>query len=233
VPPSQGIFAINQWTRTIPHAGRGDHLPAEDHRLGAGPAAPHPAAGGDGSDRRGPPFGRLIHFPLKAGHAWAWWILLLSNVAGFCSFLTYLGFGYLDAWHGLATLALLPCFVIGLCLKYRDLPGPRSIACLWQRRLPWPLRTAAERGQWLMLGTGSGLFAAGCTITTVGMTVVFVPQDLEYMRTTLAILNAINPHLIPLIAHDRAGFGSGVLNVGYLVLAITWCARPSRSRWQV
>jgi hypothetical protein len=42
----------------------------------------------------------------------------------------------------------------------------------------------------------------------------------------------LNPRLIPLIAHDRAGFGGGVFNVGFLVLACTWCGTPSRHLWQ-
>src|ERR1035438_3096376 len=46
--------------------------------------------------------------------AWAWWALLLSNAAGFFSFFAYLGYGYLDTWHGLGTLALVPLFMVGL-----------------------------------------------------------------------------------------------------------------------
>ncbi len=59
----------------------------------------------------------LAEFPLKSREAWAWWLLLLSGIVGFGSFLTYLGYGYLDSWHGAATLALLPCFVSGLWLS--------------------------------------------------------------------------------------------------------------------
>jgi hypothetical protein len=84
----------------------------------------------------------------------------------------------------------------------------------------------------LLLASAAALFVAGATIMVVGTTIVFVPQDLQYMHATPGLLNAINPRIIPLIAHDRAGFGSGVLNVGGLVFACTWCGRPSRSRWQ-
>src|SRR5207249_1559084 len=52
--------------------------------------------------------------PLRRGEAWAWWAMLLSALAGFASFLTYLGYGYLDLWHGRATMALLPFFVLGM-----------------------------------------------------------------------------------------------------------------------
>jgi hypothetical protein len=174
----------------------------------------------------------LIHFPLRAGERWAWWTLLISNVAGFSSFLTYLRFGYLDTWHGIATLFLLPCFIIGLTLAYRTLD--RSKASTAGLKPAFNLWEKSRRGygRLLLLITAFGLFSAGIVITLVGMTVVFVPQDLEYMQTTVAKLNALNPRLIPLIAHDRTGFGSCVFNVGFLLVACQWCGRPSRHLWQ-
>ena len=42
----------------------------------------------------------------------------------------------------------------------------------------------------------------------------------------------INPHLVPLIAHDRAGFGGGVCTAGVCFFCV-WCDQPSRSLWQV
>jgi hypothetical protein len=64
------------------------------------------------------------------------------------------------------------------------------------------------------------------------MTSVFVSQDLQFMRLKAADLNAINPRLIPLIAHDRAGFGGGVATCGLIFFFCVWCGRPSRSLWQ-
>src|SRR6185436_1751650 len=58
----------------------------------------------------------LAAVPLAQGHRWAWQTFAISGAAGFLSFLAYLGYGYLDTWHGAATLALLPCFVAGLVL---------------------------------------------------------------------------------------------------------------------
>ena len=67
----------------------------------------------------------------------------------------------------------------------------------------------------------------------VGMTSVFVPQDLTFMGLQARDLYDINPRLVPLIAHDRAGFGGGIATCGVLVLFCVWCGRPSRSLWQV
>ena len=55
----------------------------------------------------------LALFPLRRRESWAWWALALSSLTGFLSFLSYLGYGYLDTWHGAATLALVPLFVVG------------------------------------------------------------------------------------------------------------------------
>ena len=175
----------------------------------------------------------LIHFPLAAGEPWAWWTLLLSNAAGFLSFLTYLAFGYLDTWHGLATLFLLPCFAAGLAMTRRTLVGPAGIGCLLVSGDGLPLAsTVAGPGRPLLLASAVALAVGGLTVSAIGATVVFVPQDLAYMHVTPRLLDAINPRLVPLIAHDRAGFGSGVFNLGGLVLALGYCGRPSRSRWQ-
>ena len=46
-------------------------------------------------------------------------------------------------------------------------------------------------------------------------------------------LRSINPRLIPLIAHDRAGFGGGLCSAGLALLGVIWCAAPSRSLWQL
>lgn len=175
----------------------------------------------------------LAEFPLRAREPWAWWLLLVSGIVGFSSFLAYLGYGYLDTWHGLATLALLPCFVLGLARSYRELPALSSPRGLLVPGTPLDFRSRAGVGRLLLLGTSVGLVAAGSTIMLVGMTTVFVPQDLVYMDMTYAEIDAVNPRLVPLIAHDRAGFGGGVVCGGMTLLLIVWCAKPTRSWWQV
>jgi hypothetical protein len=85
----------------------------------------------------------------------------------------------------------------------------------------------------MLLVTAATLVTAGVVIMTVGMTSVFVPQDLEFMGLRPADLRAINPRLVPLIAHDRAGFGGGLCSTGVTVFLCVWCGRPSRSLWQV
>lgn len=175
----------------------------------------------------------LAEFPLRAGEAWAWWLFIVSGISGFGSFLAYLGYGYLDTWHGVATLLLLPGFIIGLIRSRRLLKHPRGIRSLLTRGAHQPWRSTFGVGQALLLATAAGMIAGGFTVMTFGMTRVFVPQDLTFIGLARTDLQQINDRLIPLIAHDRAGFGGAICTVGIVVLFCVWCAKPSRSLWQV
>jgi hypothetical protein len=175
----------------------------------------------------------LAEFPLYRREAWAWWTLLISGIVGFASFLTYLGYGYLDTWHGFATLLLLPFFGGGLALSYVRLPQPKRLTVLLQPSEPLRWNTTYGMGRLALLGVAAGLIGAGLTIMTVGMSVIFVPQDLTFMQVVAADLDAINERLIPLIAHDRAGFGGGLATTGVALALCLWKARPSRNLWQV
>ncbi len=175
----------------------------------------------------------MAEFPLRNGEAWAWWLFILNGASGFGSFLAYLGYGYLDTWHGVATLLLLPLFVFGLARSYslvEPTPGPRS---LLKPGIKVSWRSSYGVGRALLLATAAGMVAGGFTVMVVGMTRVFVPQDLEFMGLQAAELQAISSRLVPLIAHDRAGFGGAICTTGITVFFCVWCAQPSRSLWQV
>lgn len=164
----------------------------------------------------------LALFPMARGEHWAWWAVAVSGTFGFLSFLTYLGYGYLDTWHGFATLLLLPVFLVGMT---------RTRALCVHRVRPRPIgyRTPQEFGRLLLLGATAGIVSAGMTISAVGATVVFVPQDLEFMGLQAADLRAINARLVPLIAHDRAGFGGALVSCGLAMFLSILFAPPSRS----
>jgi hypothetical protein len=174
----------------------------------------------------------LERIPLKAGEAWAWWTFVLTGLTGFGSFLACLGYGYLDSWHGLATLALMPLYAGGLILTRCPSAGSEKlnlwpdfpIVGWWRTRLGW--------GRALLLATAAGLIMGGAAILVIGMTRVFVPQDLRYMRIGASDLLALNRRLIPVIAHDRAGFGGAVVTCGLLLFGCLWFGRSSRSLWQ-
>ncbi len=146
--------------------------------------------------------------------------------------MAYLGYGYLDTWHGSGTLVLLPCFALGVALAGKGMVSGASLGAAFRPSRPLILRTASGLGRTLLLATAAGLILAGATIMALGMTTVFVPQDLEYMGVTADDLRAVNPRLVPLIAHDRAGFGGGVCCFGLTLFLCVWCGAPSRALWQ-
>lgn len=166
----------------------------------------------------------LAEFPLRARESWAWWAFCVSGVCGFLSFLAYLGYGYLDNWHGIATLFLLPVFLAGL---WRGRPATID------------LRDVLGPGQPMSLGRAGlgflavGILAAGATILVVGMTSVFVPQDLAFMCMTRAELEKVSARLVPVIAHDRAGFGGGLFSIGTILLFLARHAAVTRSFIQI
>jgi hypothetical protein len=169
----------------------------------------------------------LIAVPLARGERWAWWLIAATGAFGFASFLAYAGSGYLDTWHATASAALLAAFVPGLVVSRRRLrPAPTP-------RAPWPSwRTTEGLGRRLVALTGVGMVVGGLTILTLGSIVVFVPQDLIYIGFDRSALDALNTRLVPLIAHDRIGFGGGVASIGLLVLGLLRWGTWSRSLWQ-
>ncbi len=171
----------------------------------------------------------LAAFPLERRAPWATWALLISGGIGFLAFLTYLGQGYLDTWHGVATLFLLPVYLIG---TWRSRPQNLSLTTVWANRPPMP--GALERSGRFLLGTcAAGLILAGATIAVFGMTTVFVPSDLRFIGLAPSSLAHISPSLIPVISHDRAGFGGGLCSVGCLLLFMCRFAELNRSLVQI
>lgn len=171
----------------------------------------------------------LEQVPMRGGERWAWGLFFWSGLAGFGSFLAYLGYGYLDTLHGAITLCLLPLYAGGLWLT-RPLvsgPGPERSG----RRFTTGLMRLGI-GRALLQLTGAGFVLGGVTIMLVGMTDVFVPQDLKYMGIGANDLRVMNRRLIPLIAHDRAAFGGAIVTCGILFYGCARYGKPCRSLWR-
>ena len=155
----------------------------------------------------------LSVFGMRRGLHWARQTVLVSAFTGFASFFLFLGFGYLDTFHAFVTAALLQLLLLGVHARLGvytpairpDLRGNRS----WRLSL-W--------GQLLLVFHGFALLAAGAVISLIGVTQVFVHEDLVFMETTAATLAAANPRLVPLVAHDRATLGGMLLAGGWVFL---------------
>ena len=163
----------------------------------------------------------------RHGRRWARRALAGSGMVGFASLFLFLGFHYIDPLHIVLSASLFPLFLLGLILPIRY--GPANCLDL-DNDSTWRLGLA---GQLLFIGLAAGLIVAGLTITTVGTTRVFVFSDLQFLQTTATAIGSANAHLLPLIAHDRAGFGGALASdgVGLLLLSLWGFRRGERWVW--
>lgn len=174
----------------------------------------------------------LALVPLKRKQSWAWWVLLFSGVYGFLSFLSYLGYGYYDSWHGLGTISILPFFILGLYYSY-DKQQQTFITSLRLANKSFSVKSRVGKGHVLLLVNAVALLLGGMVIMVVGMTTVFVPEDLEYMSILVCNLENINPNLVPVIAHDRTSFGGGLAVIGIILIFIVRNGKPTKILWEV
>ncbi|UVI27993.1 hypothetical protein [Paenibacillus spongiae] len=168
---------------------------------------------------------QLGRYGLRERLHWARTALMASGIVGFSSFFLYLGYGYFDPLHATAAAILLPMFILAMRDRQEE-PYRRKTNIMNSRQ--WRL---AQRGQFMMVVLGVSLVIGGFTISTVGITKVFVPEDLEYLMTTAAVLESANPNLLPLIAHDRAGFGGALLSNAIALVATALWGIQQGARW--
>jgi hypothetical protein len=142
---------------------------------------------------------------IRRGWPWAREAFLASGWIGFPTVLYFLGFGFVEPLHTAVVVVLFPMFLAAT----RRRPN-RPQWTVWPEG-PERLRRRALVGQLLLVLTGIGLFIGGVAVSVVGLTDVFVPSDLDFLRTTPDALQAANPRLLPFIAHDRAGFGGALM----------------------
>ncbi|MFC4598358.1 hypothetical protein [Cohnella hongkongensis] len=168
---------------------------------------------------------RLGQYGMRYGQHWARTAVLTSGAVGFPSFFLYLGYGFFDPLHAAAAALLLPMFLLSM-RRNPDQPF----------REPVNLRNSREWrlglwGQLLFVALGLSLSIGGLVIAGVGVTTVFVPQDLAFLGVAAAELDAANPRLIPLIAHDRAGFGGALFSNAVMLLVLSLWGIRQGERW--
>ena len=156
---------------------------------------------------------------------WAYLSVIVSAFTGFLSFFSFLGFGYFDPFHAFVTAVMFQFLLFTL---HAEVPPRHGMEPpdLWNDGR-WK---ANQWGQLLFVIHGAVLITAGLVISSVGMTTVFVPEDLEFMHTTAEDLFGAHPSLVPLIAHDRATFGGMLIACGTATfLPALWGFRRGQS----
>lgn len=171
-------------------------------------------------------YSQLAWHALRYHIHWARQALIVSASVGFLSFFLFLGYEYFDPLHAVLALSLFIFFLFGLrgvAPKAPQIPAPDL-----QNNRAW---FAAQIGQFGMVSVAIGLMGAGLMISYVGVTDVFVPEDLLFLCTTSAELANSNQNLIALISHDRAGFGGALLSEGLAILLVALWGIRRGARW--
>lgn len=162
-------------------------------------------------------FAGLAWYGARRGQHWAERAVILPAGIGFLSFFSFLGFGYFDPLHAFVTTILFQFLLLAIVGRPSRLAAvgvaDRANDAAWLR------------SQWGQLGFvvhGAVVLVAGVVISMIGMTTVFVPEDLEYLELCAADLSAV-PGLVPLVAHDRGTFGNMLTVAGLtMLLAALW-----------
>jgi len=162
-------------------------------------------------------FAGLAWFAVRRGQHWAERAIIVPALVGFFSFFSFLGFGYFDPLHAFVTAILFQFMLLAIVGR-----PSRLQPCAAADRVNDAAWLRAQWGQMGFIVHGVIVLLAGVVISIIGMTTVFVQEDLAYLQLCAADLTAV-PGLVPLVAHDRGTFGGMLMVCGLtMLLAALW-----------
>jgi hypothetical protein len=151
--------------------------------------------------------------------------IVTSALTGFASFFGFFSFGYFDTLHAFVAAVLLQFTIqIMVAADTESEAAPRLDVedSAWRR---------AQWGQLLWVVHAVGLLIAGTVILSVGLTAVFVSEDLNFLCVTAQQAEAWGLKVMGVVAHDRATLGGMLLSSGVaMLLPVLWCFRRGE-RW--
>lgn len=171
-------------------------------------------------------FMNIARHGVQYGLHWARKAINVAATVGFLGILLFIGYGYFDWLHGVLWIILMPFFIHGWRKTTKSNRTPFS-----KNRTNHPAWKQSLWGQLCFVVLGFSFILGGLIISLIGSTNVFVPTDIGFICMSPEQMNEINNRLIPLIAHDRAGFGSALISVGLLVLMIALWGYQQGAKW--
>jgi hypothetical protein len=165
---------------------------------------------------------------------WGWsrYALLYAGVAEFSSMFLFMVFSlvlnnvdYVDPTHVIVSATLFPLFILAMVRPFTSRVHPSLGLTHDQvgKRDTW--------GQLLFVTLGTLLVGPGAIIWYIGITTVFVQSDLSFLDTSPDRLTAASARIVPLIAHDRAGFGGSLATNGIAVALVALWGYRRGARW--
>ena len=97
---------------------------------------------------------------------------------------------------------------------------------------PERLSLDAARSAWFWaLLLGAAMFAGGVLAILIASTRVVLPYDESMAGMTRAQLEALNPRLLPFMAHDRVSLGGTMISIGIFYAALAWFGIRRGEHW--
>jgi dihydroorotate dehydrogenase len=95
-----------------------------------------------------------------------------------------------------------------------------------------PLTLDAARRAWFWaLLLGVGMFGGGLLAIVIASTRVVLPYDESLSGMTRGQLMALNPRLLPFMAHDRVSLAGTMMSIGILYAALAWSGIRRGAHW--
>jgi hypothetical protein len=158
---------------------------------------------------------------VRTGRHGAKTAVIASALFGFASFFSFFGFGYFDTLHAFVAVLLFQ-FTIQIMVG-KEGGAEKSVIRSDEEDGSWRL---AQWGQLFWVVHAAGLLIAGIVILGIGMTSVFVSEDLGFLCMTAQQAQELGERMIGVIAHDRASLGGMLLACGVaMLLPVLWCFR--------
>ncbi|MGM7701412.1 dihydroorotate dehydrogenase [Pseudalkalibacillus sp. Hm43] len=168
----------------------------------------------------------LAYHGIRNGSHWARKVFYIAATLGFLNFFYFIGFGYLDPIHLLYNGLILPFFLYGF-IKTRNMPLG-SEGSNTRNTTAW---RKSQFGQTMFIILGGAFLTAGIVISYIGMTDVFVKEDLGFLELDPEHIHDHNQQFISLIAHDRAGFGGALISAGIMIALIAMWGYREGEEW--
>lgn len=168
----------------------------------------------------------LSYFGIRRNLHWAKVAFHSAAIAGFIGILLFIGYGYFDWLHGLFWLVLLPIYWLSW-KEGNTVTGAPTTTYGYNTR-DWK---RGVYGQTAFVVLGGLLLIGGIVISAIGISTIFVKTDIAFICMPPEALEQISRTLLPVIAHDRAGFGSALISAGILVLCTALWGYRAGEKW--
>jgi hypothetical protein len=101
-----------------------------------------------------------------------------------------------------------------------------------EERRPEPFGLDAARSAWFWAFVlGLAMFGGGVLAIIIASTRVVLPYDEQMSGLTHAALAALNPRLIPFMAHDRVSLAGTMMSIGIIYAALAWSGIRRGMHW--